>query len=231
MRRVIFTALLTLLALPAFAAEEPKTEEQKTLYTVGLMTARQLDVFNLTPEEFEFVKQGITDATLGKKPLVTLDAYRKKALELGVARRDAQGKKLIEAAKEFTEKAAKEKGAVKTASGAVYQPISEGSGPSPKADDKIKVNYRVSLVDGRELESSYTRGQASEFEMNKGIKCWTEGMQLMKQGGKARLICPPETAYGDKPTGVTPANATLIFDVQLLEVSAAEAKPAGHAGM
>jgi FKBP-type peptidyl-prolyl cis-trans isomerase FkpA len=232
MRRIIITGLIALLALPALAADEPVSEEQKTLYTVGQMLARQLSVFNLTPAEFEFVKQGLTDATTGEKPLVDLEAYRKKALDLGAARRDAQGKKLLVTAREFTAKAAAEKGAIKTPSGAVYQSIVEGTGPSPKADDNITVNYRVSLVDGRELESSYVRGQASVFAMNKGIKCWTEGMPLMKQGGRARLICPPETAYGDKPTGITPANATLVFDVQLLAVSVAEKKdkPA-HAGM
>jgi len=217
MRRPILAALVVLLAVPAFAAE-PQTEDQKTLYAVGSVIARQLSVFNLTPEELDMVKQGLTDGVTGKKPLVDLEGYRGKIQQLAMDRRNAEGQKLAAQSKAFMDKAAKEKGAVKTASGMIYQPIKEGSGASPKASDKVKVNYRGTLVDGKEFDSSYLAGKPAEFQLNQVIKCWTEGLQMMKTGGKARLVCPPDLAYGERGSGAIPANATLVFDVELLEV-------------
>jgi FKBP-type peptidyl-prolyl cis-trans isomerase FkpA len=217
MHRLIITALFVLLALPAVAAE-PKTEEQKTLYAVGQVVARQLAAFSLSPAEFEMVKQGIVDGVTGATPLVSADAYNQKIQELANARREAQSEKLAAVAREFMAKAAKEPGAVTTASGMIYQPLKEGSGASPTAADKVKVHYSGTLVDGKEFDSSRKRGQPAEFPLNGVIKCWTEGLQLMKPGGKARLVCPADIAYGKRGTGAIPANATLVFEVELLEV-------------
>ena len=214
---LIIAILITMLTIPAFA-DELKTEDQKSLYAVGLVVARQLSVFNLNPNELEIVKQGLTDGFSGKKPLVDLDVYNKKIQELANARRNTQGEKLAAMAKEFTEKAVKEKGAVKTGSGIIYLPLKEGTGTVPSATDKVKVNYRGSLIDGKEFDSSYKRGEPTEFPLNGVIKCWTEGVQMMKPGGKARLGCPPDTAYGDKGSGFIPPNATLVFEIELLEV-------------
>ncbi len=218
MKRFIIVVLVTLLAIPAFAAAPPKTEEEKTLYVIGLIVAQQLSPFTLTPAELDMVKQGITDATTGKKPLVEIDAYNKKVQELANLRRNAQGQKLAAEAKVFVEKAAKEKGAVKTPSGLIYLAQKEGSGTSPAASDKVKVHYNGALVNGVVFDSSYKRGQPIEFALNGVIKCWAEGMQMMKPGGKARLVCPPEIAYGERGPGLIPPNATLVFDVELLEV-------------
>jgi FKBP-type peptidyl-prolyl cis-trans isomerase FkpA len=218
MRTLIIATLVTMLAIPALAADGPKTEDQKTLYAVGLIMANQLSVFSLTPAELELVKQGLTDGVTGKKPLVELSAYTPKIQALAGARRKAQGEKLAAEAKEFVAKAAKEKGAIKTGSGLIYQPLKEGSGASPAATDKVKVNYRGTLVDGKEFDSSYKRGQPAEFPLNGVIKCWTEGMQLMKPGGRARLVCPPEIGYGEQGNALIPPNATLVFDIELLEV-------------
>ncbi|MCM2359324.1 MAG: FKBP-type peptidyl-prolyl cis-trans isomerase [Geobacteraceae bacterium] len=219
MHRLIIAALIALLAIPAFAADEPKTEEQKTLYAIGLALARQLSSFNLTPAEFEFVKQGLMDGATGKTPVVELDAYSKKIQELGQARQKAQGEVLAAAGKEFIDKAAKEKGAVKSDSGLVYLSLKEGSGASPAVTDKVKVHYRGTLTDGKEFDSSYKRGQPAEFPLNGVIKCWTEGVQKMKPGGKAKLVCPPAIAYGERGAGgLIPPNATLVFEVELLEV-------------
>ncbi|HBG06687.1 MAG: peptidylprolyl isomerase [Geobacteraceae bacterium GWC2_58_44] len=218
MRRVIMAAVVVLLAVPAFAVEEPKTEEQKSFYAVGIVIARQLAVFGLSPQELDMVKQGITDGVTGKTPLVNVESYQTKIQQLALARRDAQGQKLAAQSKEYIEKAAKEKGAVKTASGLVYQPLKEGSGAAPVATDKVKVHYRGTLIDGKEFDSSYAAGQPAEFQLDKVIPCWTQGLQMMKPGGKARLICPPDTAYGERGSGIIPANATLIFEVELIEV-------------
>ena len=121
--------------------------------------------------------------------------------------------------KAFLEKAAKEKGAVKTESGLVYKSLKEGKGPKPAAADTVKVHYRGTLIDGKEFDSSYKHGQPLEFPLNRVIKCWTEGVQKMKVGGKAKLVCPPEIAYGQQGAGgAVPPNATLVFEVELLDI-------------
>ena len=122
------------------------------------------------------------------------------------------------ATNEAIEKAAREKGAVKTASGMVYQSLKEGSGKSPKASNTVEVNYRGTLTNGKEFDSSYKRNQSISFPLTGVIPCWTEGVQLMKVGGKAKLVCPPELAYGSRGQGPVPANATLIFEVELLNI-------------
>jgi FKBP-type peptidyl-prolyl cis-trans isomerase FkpA len=108
---------------------------------------------------------------------------------------------------------------VTTRSGLVYQSLKEGSGASPAATDTVRVHYRGTLADGREFDSSYKRGEPTEFPLNRVIPCWTEGVQLMKPGGKARLTCPPAIAYGASGAGgVIPPNATLQFEIELLSV-------------
>ncbi|HZY19792.1 MAG TPA: FKBP-type peptidyl-prolyl cis-trans isomerase [Ramlibacter sp.] len=108
---------------------------------------------------------------------------------------------------------------VTTASGLVYQSLKEGSGASPAANDVVRVHYRGMFQDGREFDSSYKRGEPTEFPLNRVIPCWTEGVQKMKPGGKARLTCPPAIAYGERGAGgVIPPNATLNFEIELLSV-------------
>jgi FKBP-type peptidyl-prolyl cis-trans isomerase FkpA len=116
--------------------------------------------------------------------------------------------------------AAKEPGAVVTGSGLVYRSLTEGKGASPGAADAVKVHYRGTLPDGTEFDSSYKRGQPIEFPLNRVIACWTEGLQKMKVGGKAKLTCPPAIAYGPRGAGgVIPPNATLHFEVELLGIN------------
>lgn len=222
------TALLLAVSLTcstAFAADAPPlTEDQKTLYAIGLSVSRSLSVFDLSPAEFAHVQRGLTDAQAGKKSEVDIAAYNSKIQELAKARRKALGEKQVSAGSAFLEKAAKEKGAVKTASGMVYTSINDGKGESPKASDVVKVNYRGTLVDGKEFDSSYKRNKPLEFKLDNVIKCWTEGVQKMKPGGKAKLVCPPALAYGDNGAGelILPG-ATLAFEVELLEFKKAEA--------
>ena len=116
--------------------------------------------------------------------------------------------------------AAKEAGAVVTASGLVYRSLKDGTGASPAATDKVKVHYRGTFPDGKEFDSSYKRNEAIEFPLNGVIKCWTEGVQRMKVGGKAKLTCPAAIAYGERGAGgVIPPNATLLFEVELLAIN------------
>ena len=115
--------------------------------------------------------------------------------------------------------AAKEPGAVVTPSGLVYRALKEGTGASPAASDVVRVHYQGTFPDGREFDSSYRRGQPAEFPLNRVIPCWTEGVQRMKPGGKAKLTCPANIAYGERGAGgVIPPNATLVFEVELLAV-------------
>ncbi|KNZ31022.1 MAG: peptidylprolyl isomerase [Methylibium sp. NZG] len=117
--------------------------------------------------------------------------------------------------------AAKETGAVVTASGLVYRSLKDGTGASPAATQTVKVHYRGTFPDGKEFDSSYARGTPAEFPLNRVIKCWTEGVQMMKVGGKSKLTCPASIAYGEKGAGgVIPPNATLQFEVELLGVAA-----------
>jgi len=195
-----------------------KTEDQKTLYAVGLVFARQLAAFDLTPAELRLVKQGLTDGVSGKKEKVDFVTYSKKSQEMGIARRDAHGKKLEAQAAHFIAMAAAEEGAVKTASGAVYHPLKEGNGVPPTEHETVRVHFVSTLIDGREMDNTYKRGEPEEDQLSHYIKCLIEGVQLMKPGGKARLVCPPETALGKEGFGLVPPNATLVYEVELLEV-------------
>ena len=107
-----------------------------------------------------------------------------------------------------------------SASGLVYRVLKDGNGPSPVATDVVRVHYRGTFPDGREFDSSIARGQPAEFPLDRVIKCWTEGVQCMKVGGKAQLVCPPGIAYGERgtPGGPIPPNATLHFEVELLAI-------------
>ncbi|HYN58711.1 MAG TPA: FKBP-type peptidyl-prolyl cis-trans isomerase [Rubrivivax sp.] len=115
--------------------------------------------------------------------------------------------------------AAKEPGAVVTPSGLVFRSLQDGTGPGPGPTDTVKVHYRGTFPDGKEFDSSYKRGQPIEFPLDRVIKCWTEGVQRMKVGGKAKLTCPPAIAYGERGAGgAVPPNATLQFEVELLGI-------------
>jgi FKBP-type peptidyl-prolyl cis-trans isomerase FkpA len=213
------TLAITLVSAPSFALEPPKTDEEKTFYTVGQIVAKQLGVFNLSAAELERVQQGLSDGVTGAKPLVEVADYTAKVQDLAKSRRKVQGDKQAATGKEFLDKAAKEKGAVKTDSGLVYLSIKDGTGESPKATDTVKVHYKGTLPDGREFDSSYKRNKPIDFKLDGVIKCWTEGVQKMKPGGKAKLVCPASIAYGENGAGemILPG-ATLAFEVELLEV-------------
>ena len=121
--------------------------------------------------------------------------------------------------KAYLDKAAAQPGAVRTASGLVYRELRAGSGESPKASDTVTVNYRGTLVDGTEFDSSYARKEPAQFPLSQVIPCWTEGVQKMKVGGKSELVCPASIAYRDRGSPpVIPGGATLIFEVELVKI-------------
>ena len=124
-----------------------------------------------------------------------------------------------DAGAELVARTAKETGAVTTPSGLVFVSLKDGAGALPKPTDTVKVHYRGTLPDGKEFDSSYARNEPAEFPLNRVIPCWTEGVQKIKVGGKAKLICPPAIAYGQRGAGgVIPPDATLQFEVELLDI-------------
>jgi FKBP-type peptidyl-prolyl cis-trans isomerase FkpA len=181
---------------------------------------RSISGFRLTPEELDYVKAGMTAWVIGEEPAVGLEQYGPKISVLHTARQQAKASGEKEKGKVFLENAAKEEGAQKTESGLVYKELRAGTGAQPRAEDIVKVNYRGTLTDGKEFDSSYKRNESATFPLNAVIRCWTEGVQKMKAGGKARLVCPSDLAYGDR--GAPPdiaGGATLVFEVELLEVT------------
>jgi len=201
------------------AAGTLQTDDQKTVYALGLILGRNVANLNLTPEELALVQKGLQDAASGKKPEVELDVYGPRVQQLAQARMAAAAKASQEKGQVFLDKAAQESGAVKTPSGLVYTSLKPGTGASPVATDTVSVHYRGTLTDGTEFDSSIKRGQPAEFRLNGVVPCWTEGVQKMKVGEKARLVCPPALAYGDRgaPPNI-PGGSTLVFEVELLDI-------------
>jgi FKBP-type peptidyl-prolyl cis-trans isomerase FkpA len=225
--RLAFTILtaLTLTAPNVFAegAKSSMSEDQKTLYALGLALGRNITVFNLKPGELKFVEKGLEDQAKGNNPKVDLKEYAPKIDELARNRQAARSTAEKEKAKGFLESAAKEKGAQKTGSGLIFVPIQEGTGAKPKPTDTVKVTYKGTFTDGKVFDESK---QPITFPLNGVIKCWTEGVGMMKVGGKAKLVCPSDLAYGDNGQGPIPGGATLVFEVSLLGIEAPGAAPA-----
>jgi FKBP-type peptidyl-prolyl cis-trans isomerase len=231
MRTLIAALLVALALIPAAHAADVKldTEDQKTLYALGLALSRNLSTFNLTPDELAAVEAGMRDGLFAKEKKVDLDKYGQKIQELAQTRSKASAEKEKEASKPFLDKMAAEKGAKKLPSGVIYIEEKAGTGDAPKTTDKVKVHYTGKLTDGTVFDSSVERGQPATFPLNQVIKCWTEGVGQMKPGGKAKLVCPSDVAYGDRgaPPKIKPGS-TLTFDVELLEI-VKDAPPAAGA--
>jgi FKBP-type peptidyl-prolyl cis-trans isomerase FkpA len=210
-------------ASPAGTPGAALSEDDKAILAlggaVGQQVAAQVKPLSLSPAEMETLKKGLLAALAGEKPRYDVQQYA----SLLSARAQKQAATVAAGEKEktagFREAAAREPGAVKTASGLVYRTITPGQGPSPKATDKVRVHYTGTLTDGKVFDSSVQRGQPAEFQLNQVIPCWREGVQRMKVGEKARIVCPPELAYGDHGAGpdIGPG-ATLVFDVELLAI-------------
>jgi FKBP-type peptidyl-prolyl cis-trans isomerase FkpA/FKBP-type peptidyl-prolyl cis-trans isomerase FklB len=215
------------LAAPALAADPAAmTEEQKVVYALGVNIGQSLQSYALSPAELELLRTGMADG-LGAAPAkVDPLAYRVKIQQLAQSRaaKVAEAEKAVAAG--FLEKLAHEPKAEKTASGLVYIPLVAGTGASPKATDTVRVHYHGTLRDGSVFDSSVERKQPATFPLNRVVPCWTEGLQKMKVGGKAKLTCPSAIAYGDRgrPPKIKPG-AALQFEVELLEIVPQGARP------
>ena len=192
-------------------------DENKALYSLGVAISKNLTGYNFSAKESEGIIKGFSEAL---KNEAKEGDYDFKLINEYITKKQTENAKAEkEKAKEYLAKAAKEKGAKKTKSGLIYTITEKGKGQNPKAEDTVKVHYKGYLSDGKTFDSSYDRGEPAEFPLVAVVPCWTEGLQLIKKGGKARLVCPSDIAYGDmgRPP-VIPGGATLVFEVELLDI-------------
>lgn len=202
-----------------------KDQKDKVSYSIGLDIGTTLKRQLIDVNE-SLLTEGVHDGITGAKPLLTdeqvkevMGAFQKDMLAKQAAARKATGEKNAEEGKEFLAKNKTKEGVKTTASGLQYKVLKEGSGTPPKETDTVKVNYRGTLINGTEFDSSYKRGAPATFPVNRVIKGWTEALQLMKPGSKYELFVPSDLAYGERGAGsdIGP-NSVLHFEVELVEV-------------
>ena len=240
MKNLVVGITLAILAVPAFAEDRPalKDAKDKVSYSIGLDIGMTFQKQKMEINSDALVA-GLKDGMSGAKPALNPDEVRQVMMEFSKDMRE----KTAAATKEAAEKNSKEgekflaenkakPGVKTTASGLQYKMEKEGNGTPPKETDTVVVNYRGTLIDGTEFDSSYKRGEPATFPVNRVIKGWTEALQLMKPGAKYQLVIPSDLAYGPGGTGgdIGP-NATLIFEVELMSVKPGEASaPSPAAG-
>ncbi len=209
---------------PVAAKPGPLTPEErkKVLYALGAMVAQRtpLAQAGLSETELAEVMAGFTDATLGKELKVSTAENMPKVDQFLKERAKVKGEQEKAKGQTYLEEQAKAPGAQKTASGLIYFETKAGTGAQPTPADTVKVHYRGTLVNGTEFDSSFKRGTPAEFPLSGVVKCWTEGVAKMKVGGKAKLVCPAEIAYGERGAGGTiPPNSVLNFEVELISIA------------
>jgi len=220
---VLLAALAALLlGAPDAPAQETEleSEEEKTLYFLGSYVGQSLrDRYRLEPDEIDMVVRGIEETLRGEAMELDEQVYGPRINELGQERMAAAVAEEKAAGSAYLEKMAAEEGAVRTESGLIFRRLEEGDGASPSPGDTVTAHYHGTFRDGTVFDSSIERGKPTDFRLTGVIKCWTEALQRMKVGGKARITCPPDLAYGDRGVPPTiPGGATLTFEVELIDI-------------
>jgi FKBP-type peptidyl-prolyl cis-trans isomerase len=212
---------------PAAGAE---SEDGQRLYALGFVLARRTLIgVELSEADLQSFQSGISDALTGEESKVALAEVGPTLQTFVQDRMAVAAVKEKEAGNELVQQAAAEEGAELLSSGMVFVSAEEGSGPNPTGTDTVKLHYHGTLRDGTVFDSSVDRGEVATFSLNGVIQCFSEGLQRMKVGGKAKLVCPAATAYGDRgsPPAIRPG-ATIVFDVELLEIVGEQtSEPAG----
>ena len=196
----------------------PETDDQKILNALGQALSQNLLPANLSADELAFVQRGLSDAVLGRDALVVLDEYGPQIQGFMESRVAVAAGGELELANAFLEAQAGLDGAERTESGIIIQEMTVGTGANPAAEDTVSVHYHGTLRDGTVFDSSVDRGEPTTFPLTGVIPCWTEGVQRIAVGGKSRLVCPPDLAYGPQGRPGIPGNAALVFEVELLEI-------------
>jgi len=224
-RILLFSLLLSMVSAVAYADEIFKTQDEKIGYAIGMNIGINMKRQNVTVDA-EQLAAGLKASFQGTTTLLTEDemgqiltAYQQEMQAKQMAEMAAAAEGNIKLAEEFMASNGKQEGVVTLASGLQYKVLSSGEGASPKADSNVEVHYRGTLIDGTEFDSSYKRGEPASFPVNGVIAGWTEALQLMKTGDKWQLAIPPQLAYGERGAPpVIPANAALVFEVELLKI-------------
>jgi FKBP-type peptidyl-prolyl cis-trans isomerase FkpA len=228
----------TLLAACSQQSATPKTDDEKALYSMGVIVQERFgfNQLGLNEKELAMLKAGLTDGTNGKPkiPPEEMEKLLTKVQEFATTRAEAHAKTQAEKSKSagtaYLAKAEKEQGAVKLPSGVIVKVTTEGTGATPSVTDTVKVNYVGKLIEGKEFDSSAKHGGPAEFPLGDMVPCWKDGFPQLKVGAKATLTCPSDTAYGEQGRPPTiPGNSTLVFDVELLDIIKVEAAPAAGA--
>ncbi len=204
---------------PATAADdELETEDQRVFYYLGTALSGNLGALSLTADELALIQRGMSDSLLGEPIPLDAAVYGQKLNELIQQRMLATAEQEATASAEYIAGMAAEEGAMTTDSGLVIVEVVAGTGASPTPDSTVKAHYHGTLRDGSVFDSSVERGQPFTSSLTSVIPCWREAIPLMKEGGKIRVTCPAELAYGNRGSGAIPGGAALTFEVELLEV-------------
>ncbi|MHB8880034.1 MAG: FKBP-type peptidyl-prolyl cis-trans isomerase N-terminal domain-containing protein [Thermodesulfovibrionales bacterium] len=235
MKRIIVAAVCVMAMAGSVFAEEQaalKTRKDKVSYIIGMDIGNNFKKQGIEIDP-DLLLKGMKDVLAGSKPLIaekeavdTMTAFKQEYMAKQAEAAKAQSEKNKKEGEAFLAENKKKEGVKTLPSGLQYKVITEGAGKTPKATDTVTVNYRGTLVDGTEFDSSYKRGQPASFPVKGVIPGWVEALQLMKEGAKWQLYIPANLAYGDKNAGLIGPNATLIFDVELISVKEAAAAPA-----
>ena len=203
-----------------------KNDEERQIYTIGYLMGRNVAPFGLSPAEAKIAQAGLADSALGKPPLVDIRFHQSRVNDMLAKRMGDAASTEKAKGKIYEDKFVKEKKPQAIPGGGWYLEIAPGTGPIPGKTETVKVHYLGTTVDGAKFDSSYDRGAPTEFALNGVIKCWTNGISMMKAGGKAKLVCPSDVAYGDPGRPGIKPGATLIFEVELVEIVKSGAAPA-----
>ncbi|WP_458402039.1 FKBP-type peptidyl-prolyl cis-trans isomerase [Candidatus Avelusimicrobium sp.] len=240
MKKNILFLMVGLLALPAFAQEtsveqaaaqtaeqavaqaeqEDPAERNKMLYSLGFLLGdnlkRQLILDN--EDDYKAVSQGMRDSLLNKESQTKLDEYKPQIIAKYQKDAEIISQRRLQEQKEYLENFSKEKGVKVLDNGAMIKLSKKGKGRTAKADSKVRVHYTGKLIDGTKFDSSYDREEPFTTRLTDVVPCWTKALQQMRPASKAVVVCPAETAYGNRPVGIIPAGSALIFDVELLSI-------------
>jgi FKBP-type peptidyl-prolyl cis-trans isomerase len=235
MKKLLLLVGILVLAMPGCAQETAENTDQETtaqtqadpvernkmLYSLGFLLGDNLkrQLILDSEDDYKALSQGMRDSLLNKPSQTNLDTYKPQIIEKYQQDAKRISEKRQTEQQEYIDNFAKEKGVKVLDNGALIKLSKKGKGRTPSASSKVTVNYEGKLIDGTKFDSSYDRGETFTTALNAVIPCWTKALQQMRPGAKATVVCPADTAYGNRPAGVIPPNSALIFEVELVNIN------------